>query len=512
MNLFRCDPHHIPASLDPQVDPGLRHEFIRNETRRQFFCQVGRGLGVAALSSLFSRSLLGAMARAGNEGMLNPALMQLPHMAPKAKRAIFLVMAGGPSQLDTWDYKPTMQYDMDMPLSVLGGGFELRMGMASTQPRFPIQPSIFKFQQHGRARTWVSELLPWTAKVVDDLAVINSMHGDSVNHDPALTAMLTGNTQQGKPSMGAWISYGLGSMNENLPTFMVLTSKWVDNPSEAIFSRLWGSGFLPPSHGGVSFRTDGGDPVLYINDPAGMDRAQKRMLLDGVQALNQATYEEVGDPETHARIEGYEMAFRLQSSVPELTDLSKEPAETFELYGPNSRIPGTFAHNCLLARRMAERGVRFTQIFHRGWDHHGKLPEKLPKFCQDVDQPSYALITDLKRRGLLDDTLVFWGGEFGRTPYSEGKSSTREAYGRDHHPKCFTMWAAGGGIKPGIVYGESDEFSYKPVRDPVHVRDFHATILHQLGLDHNRLTFRYQGLDQKLTGTTPAKVVRGLIA
>jgi len=508
MSTHSVDPHHIPARFDPAVERGLRREYVRHETRRQFFTQVGRGLGVAALSSLLGPSLLGSVSgAAAGPGPIGP----LPHLAPRAKRAICLVMGGGPSQLDTWDYKPDLKLDMEMPLSVLGGGFELRMGMASAQSKFPIQPSLYKFSQHGKAGMWVSELLPWTAKIVDELAVIKSMHTDSVNHDPALTMMLTGITQAGKPSMGAWISYGLGSMNDNLPTFVVLTSKFVDDPGEAIFSRLWGSGFLAPHHGGVTFRTDGGDAVLYLKDPAGMDRAQKRMLLDGVQALNQATYEEVGDPETHARIEQYEMAFRLQSSVPDLTDLSDEPAETFELYGPKSRSPGTFAHNCLLARRMAERGVRFSQIFHRGWDHHSKLPEKLPKLCEDIDQPCYALITDLKRRGMLDDTLVMWGGEFGRTVYSEGVK-VRDSYGRDHHPKCFTVWAAGGGLKRGFTYGETDEFSYNVARDPVHMRDFHATVLHQLGLDHNRLTFRFQGLDQKLTGTNPAHVVRGLIA
>lgn len=503
MSTHRCDPHHIPARFDPVVPGGLRAEYARHEARRQFFTQVGRGLGLAALSSLGGPSLLSALGQA--------AAPRLPHAAPRAKRAICLVMGGGPSQLDTWDYKPHLKLDMDMPLSVLGGGFELRMGMAGHQSKFPIQPSMYRFAQHGKSGTWVSELLPYTARIVDELAVIRSMHCDSVNHDPALTMMLTGNTQAGKPSMGAWIAYGLGSMNENLPTFVVLTSRFVDDPGEAIFSRLWGAGFLPPHHAGVSFRTDGGDPVLYLKDPAGLDRAQKRRMLDGVQALNRATYEEVGDPETHARIEQYEMAFRLQSSVPELADLSDEPAGTFELYGPNSRVPGSFAHNCLLARRMAERGVRFTQIFHRGWDHHNKLPEKMPKLCQDIDQPCYALITDLKRRGLLDDTLVFWGGEFGRTVYSEGVK-VRDSFGRDHHPKCFTMWGAGGGLKRGVVHGETDEFSYNIARDPVHVRDFHATVLHQLGLDHDRLTFRFQGLDQKLTGTNPAKVVQGIIA
>lgn len=489
---------HSPS----QMSNGWHEDVLRHETRRQFFGRAAKGLGGAALSALLGESLLAA---AGREG-------SLPHIAPRAKRAIFLVMAGGPSQLDTWDYKPNLKYDADLPDSVIRGG-DLMAGMGSRQLRFPIAPSLFKFGQHGQSGAWVSELLPWTARVVDELTIIRSMHTDSVNHDPALTHLLTGNMIPGKPSMGAWISYGLGRINDNLPTFVVLTSRLpgTDFAPQAIFSRLWGGGFLPSSHAGVALRSDGGDPVLYLKDPPGLGAHRRRLMLEGVQQLNASNYAELGDPEIHARIEQYEMAFRMQTSVPELTDLSRESAETFDLYGPNSRTPGSFAHNCLLARRMAERGVRFTQIFHRGWDSHEKLPSKDPRLCADMDQPCYALITDLKRRGLLDDTLVLWGGEFGRTVYCQGNLTPTD-YGRDHHPGCFTMWAAGGGVKRGATYGATDEFSYRVQTDPVHVRDLHATLLRLMGLDHNRLTFKFQGLDQKLTGTTPARVVEGLLA
>ena len=445
----------------------MNHEFILHETRRQFLGRAGHALGALALGSLCG------------------ATASPPHFAPRAKRAINLVMAGGPSQHDTWDYKPGLKYDMPLPASVHGGA-DVQMGMGARHGRYPVAPSVFKFAQHGQSRMWVSELLPWTAKIVDDLTVIRSMHTDSINHDPAITQWLTGNTLAGKPSMGAWLAYGLGSANAKLPTFVVLNSRLAgdDLMPQAIFSRLWGSGFLPASESGVALRSDGGDPVLYLQDPAGM---------------------------TRARIGQYEMAFRMQASVPELTDLSGESPATFDLYGPKAREPGTFAHNCLLARRMAERGVRFTQIFSRGWDSHTNLPSKDPRLCADVDQACFALVTDLKQRGLLDETLVMWGGEFGRTVYSEG-TLTPANYGRDHHTKCFTVWLAGGGVKSGCIHGETDDFSYNIARDPVHVRDLHATILHLFGMDHERLTFKFQGLEQKLTGTVPAKVVRALLA
>ena len=489
------------------------HDYFRAQTRRQFFGRMGKGLGGAALSALVGESLLGAFAQARAEGLLPRGAERLPHMAPKAKRAIYLFMGGAPSQVDMFDYKPGLadQYDKDMPPSVIGRG--QRNASNIRQARLAIAPSTYKFAQYGKSGAWVSELLPWTAKIVDDIAIIKSLHTDILNHDSAVTFILTGNAVAGKASIGAWVSYGLGRMNDNLPTFVVLVAKApVPNGEgvQAVFPNFWGSGFLPASHAGVLLRSEG-DPVLYLKDPKGLSRDARRAMLDGVQQLNAAAYEEVGDPEIHARIEEYEMAFQMQSTVPELTDLSSEPAETFELYGPESRIPGTFANQCLLARRMAERGVRFTQIFARGWDSHKSLPKNFPLLCKDIDQPCYALVTDLKRRGMLDDTLVVWGGEFGRTVYSEGVLKPND-FGRDHHGKCFTMWLAGGGIKPGIVYGETDDFSYNTVRDPAHVRDLNATILHQLGLDHNRLTFKFEGLDQKLTGTTPAKVITGLLA
>lgn len=488
------DPDHLPAAADPAVPAGLRAEFLRHETRRQFLGQLGRGLGGAALAALAGNPLSAAAAA-----------------APKARRAIYLFMAGAPSQLDLWDYKPGLgaRYDQDLPESVRGG--QTLTGMTSTQSRLPIAPSIYRFNQHGHCRRWVSELLPHTAGLVDDIAVVKSVWTEAINHDPAITYMLTGNQVAGKPSVGAWLSYGLGRMNEDLPTFVVLTSKFSSTSgAQALFSRLWAAGMLPAEHGGVAFRGDG-DPVLYLNDPTRLDTATRRALLDGVQALNRRTYEEIGDPETHARMAHYEMAFRMQASVPELTDLSRETAETFELYGPESRTPGTFAYNCLLARRLAERGVRFTQIFHRGWDQHKALPANLPLQCRDVDRGCHALVTDLKRRGLLDDTLVVWGGEFGRTVYSQGELTPKN-YGRDHHPKCFTVWLAGGGVRPGIEYGETDEYGYNIVRDPMHLRDLNATMLHLFGLDHERLAVRHQGLDHRLTGVLPARVVREILA
>jgi hypothetical protein len=506
MKLF--DPCHLPASFDPEVSADVRNQYIRYETRRQFFGKMARGLGSAAFAIILGEGLLDTLARA-DEPKRSPEEWRLPNFAPKAKRAIYLCMAGAPSQLDMWDYKPALaaRFNQDLPDSVRGG--QLLTGMTAGQARFPLAPSIYKFAQHGKSGTWVSELLPHTAKVVDELAVVKSMWTEAINHDPAITYLLTGNIVAGKPSIGSWLAYGLGRMNDNLPTFVVLTSKYYGN-AQALFSRLWGSGFLPASYSGVAFRSDG-DPVLYLRDPSGIDRELRRAMLDGVEKLNQMTYEEVGDPETHARIEQYEMAFRMQSSVPDLMDFSNEPAETFELYGPDSKVPGTFAYNCLLARRMAERGVRFTQIFHRGWDQHNNLPKELTEQCKAIDQGSYALITDLKRRGLLDDTLVVWGGEFGRTVYCQGELTTSN-YGRDHHPKCFTMWLAGGGVKPGLIYGETDDFGYNIVKNPVHIRDLNATILHTLGIDHEKLTYRFQGLDQKLTGVVPANVVTDLLA
>ncbi|MEM1296551.1 MAG: DUF1501 domain-containing protein [Verrucomicrobiota bacterium] len=461
------------------------------ETRRQFFGHGARGLGMAALGSLLGQNALS-------------------EVFPKAKRAIYLFMSGAPSQLDLWDHKPEMQkwFDKDLPDSIRQG--QRLTGMTSKQNRFPVAPTIYDFKQHGNSGTWVSELLPNMAKMVDDLAVVKTMYTEAINHDPAITYIQTGDQIPGKPSLGAWLSYGLGSENENLPSFVVLNSKWsARRDAQALFSRLWGSGFLPSKHQGVALRSQG-DPVLYLSNPSGVDPTVRRSMLDGLNALNQKQYDRLGDPETQARIAQYEMAFRMQSSVPELVDTKGETQETLDMYGPEVNEPGTFAYNCLLARRMAERGVRFTQVFHRGWDQHGNLTGDLPLQCRDVDQPAYALVQDLKRRGLLDDTLVIWGGEFGRTIYCQGKLS-RENYGRDHHPRCFSMWMAGGGVKPGVSYGETDDFSYNIVENPVHIRDLNATILHLLGIDHERLSVRHQGLDARLTGVEEAHVVKDIL-
>jgi uncharacterized protein (DUF1501 family) len=383
--------------------------------------------------------------------------------------------------------------------------------MTAGQSSFPVAPSAFKFAQHGQSGAWLSETLPWTAKMVDDLCIIRSMKTDAINHEPANQLMYTGSMISGKPSMGSWLSWGLGSMNQDLPTFVVLHATH-SNPGsnvQAISARLWGAGFLPGKHAGVSLRAKG-DPVLYLKDAPGISRELRRDMLDGLSALNQSTYELVGDPEIQTRTQQYEMAFRMQASVPDLTDLSSETEKTFELYGKESKDRGTFANSALMARRLVERGVRFVQIFHRGWDQHGNLPHDLAMQCKDVDQGCYALIQDLKQRGMLDDTLVVFGGEFGRTVYSQG-NLTETDYGRDHHPRCFSLWAAGGGIKPGLTHGETDEMGYNIVKDPVHVHDFHATLLHQLGINHDRLGFKYQGLDQRLTGVEPAHVVKAIL-
>ncbi len=462
------------------------------ETRRQFFGRAATGIGTAALASLLNPALFGASTNSIG------GVLEKPHFPAKAKRIIYLFMSGAPSQIDLYDYKPKMadHFDEDLPASIRMG--QRLTTMTSGQSRFPVAPSIFKFQQHGRSGAWVSELLPHTAKVVDDLAIVRSVHTEAINHDPAITYILTGSQLPGRPSMGAWFSYGLGSMNENLPTFVVLHSSWsAKRDAQALYSRLWGAGFLPSRHQGVSLRSTG-DPVLYLSNPDGVSPASRRKMLDTLAVLNQKHYEEQGDPETQTRVSQYEMAYRMQTSVPELVDLSGESEETFDLYGPDARKPGTFAANCLLARRLAERGVRFTQVFIRGWDQHGNLPGDIRLQCGDVDQACYALVTDLKRRGMLEDTLVVWGGEFGRTIYCQG-TLTKENYGRDHHPRCFTIWMAGGGVKPGVVYGATDDFSYNITENPVHIHDLNATILHMMGIHHERLTYRFQGRDFRLT-------------
>ncbi len=472
----------------------LSEQAVLHETRRQFFARSARGLGSLALAS--------AMGNAA----------ELPHFPPKAKRAIYLHMVGAPPQQDLFDYKPAMDklFDKDLPESIRMG--QRLTTMTSGQSRFPIAPSAFKFAQYGQSGAWMSELMPYTAKMVDEIAIIRSMNTEAINHEPAITFMQTGFMIAGKPCIGSWIAYGLGSMNRDLPTFVVLNATH-SNPKanvQAISARLWSAGFLSSQYSGVALRSSG-DPVLYINNPNGVEGAVRRRTLDALGEMNQLEYERTHDPETRARIEQYEMAFRMQASVPELTDLSKEPESVYQLYGEDARKGGTFANTALMARRLVERGVRFVQVYHRGWDVHGELPAVLPSQCKDVDQACWGLVQDLKQRGLLDETLVIWGGEFGRTVYSQGKLTSTN-YGRDHHPRCFTIWMAGAGIKGGTVYGETDDFSYNITRDPVHVRDFQATLLHQFGIDHERFRFKYQGLDQRLTGVEKATVVKGILA
>ena len=463
-------------------------------TRRHFFGLKAAGLGTAALGSLLGHDLQAATTGQGTDKPF-PGLPDIPHFAPKAKRVIWLFQSGGPSQMDLFDYKPALDglRGTELPDSIRKG--QRLTGMTSTQEGFPVVNSIFKFKQHGQAGAWISELLPHTAKAAADLCFIRSMHTEAINHDPAITFFQTGFQIAGRPSIGSWLAYGLGSESTDLPAFVVMVTQGTGG--QPLYDRLWGSGFLPTKYQGVKFRSVG-DPVLYLSNPPGFGETQRRQYLDALGELNRMKLEEFGDPEISTRIAQYEMAFRMQTSVPELTDLSGEPERIFKLYGKDSRKPGTFAANCLLARRLAERGVRFIQLFHRGWDQHGTLPKAIRGQCEATDQASAALIADLKQRGMLDDTLVIWGGEFGRTVYCQGRL-TEDDYGRDHHPRCFTTWMAGGGIKPGMTIGETDDFSYNITKDPVHVHDLHATILHLLGVDHTKLTFKYQGRRFRLT-------------
>ncbi len=464
----------------------LHREFDLTLTRRQLFGRTAAGIGVAALASLLEPKLFGR------------GLPGLPHFAPKAKRIIFLHQSGAPSQIDLFDYKPQLKklQATELPESVRKG--QRITGMTSGQSSLPVASSLFKFRQHGQSGAWLSELLPHTAKIVDDIAIIKTMHTEAINHDPAITFIQTGSEQPGRPSLGAWVSYGLGSENENLPAFVVLISQPNGlNNDQPLFSRLWGNGFLASNYQGVRFRS-GAEPVLYLSDPPGISRATRRDMLDGIGKLNRMRADAFGDPEIETRISQYEMAYRMQTSVPELMDLSKEPESTFELYGPEARKGGTYAANCLLARRLAERNVRFIQLYHRGWDQHADLPRDLALQCKGTDQASAALVQDLKQRGLLDDTLIIWAGEFGRTVYCQGKL-TETNYGRDHHPRCFSVWMTGGGVKGGITIGETDDYSYNIVKDPVHVHDLQATILHCLGVDHTKLTFKFQGRHFRLT-------------
>lgn len=474
-------------------------DFERAITRRIFLGKTARGIGRLGLASLLFPNLTAA----GRRGLL--------HHLPKAKRVIYLFQSGGPSHVDLFDYKPSQAdlHSTELPDSIRGG--QRLTGMTARQDSFPVVAPMWPMRRCGRHGTWISDLLPHIQSIADDICIIKSMHTEAINHDPAITFINTGSQQIGHASLGAWLSYGLGSENENLPAYMVLLSQGSGkNPGQPIYARLWGSGYLPSSHQGVLLRP-GVNPVLYLSDPPGVSRAQRRRMLDDLAHLNRREAEAVGDPETLARVEAYEMAFRMQTAVPELTDLSDEPDEVFDLYGPESRKPGSYSANCLLARRMTERGVRFVQLFHRGWDQHIALRQQLPSQCMDVDQASAALVKDLKRRGLLEETLVIWGGEFGRTIYSQGELGHPSA-GRDHHGRCFTLWLAGGGIKPGFEYGLTDDFAYNILEDPVHIRDLNATILHQLGIDHERLTIKFRGLDQKLTGVEEAFVVNGIIA
>ncbi len=476
-------------------------------SRRAFLSQQAGGLGRIALGSLLLGST--AAARSAPSGPLGMA--GLPHFAPRAKRVIYLFQSGGPSHCDLFDYTPRIDklHGEELPASVRGD--QRVTGMTAGQDKFPVVAPMRKMRQCGQRGTWLSDLIPYTQKIADKIAIVRSMHTEAINHDPAVTFINTGSQQPGNASLGAWLSYGLGSENENLPAYMVLMSQGSGkNPGQPLFSRLWGSGFLPSSHQGVNLRP-GANPVLYLANPEGVTCASRRAMLDNLAKLNAIQSTETGDPEIQSRIAAYEMAFRMQSSVPNLTDLSDESEATFELYGPDAKRPGTFAANCLLARRMAERGVRFIQLFHRGWDQHISIEEQLPKQCRDTDQPSAALVRDLEERGLLDDTLVIWGGEFGRTVYSQGTLGSPSA-GRDHHGRCFSIWMAGGGVKQGFDYGQTDDFCYNITENPVHIRDLNATILHCLGIDHHRFTFKFRGLDQRLTGVEEAHVVRELLS
>ncbi len=468
-------------------------------TRRYFLGKAAKGLGGVALGSLLNEQLFSATdGQVGGKGFRN--------FAPKAKRVIYLFQSGGPPQMDLFDYKPYLDqvHNQEVPESVFNG--QRLTGMTAGQSSFPVARSMFNFERTGKAGIWLNtEVMPRLGQVMDDICVVNSMHTEAINHDPAITFFQTGFQIAGRPSIGAWLSYGLGSLNENLPSFVAMTSY---NGGQPLYDRLWGAGFLPSKHQGVKFG-GGKDPVLYLNNPDGMSAKLRRRTLDHIAAMNEMKFDDYGDPEIETRIAQYEMAFRMQTSVPELTDVSSEPESTFELYGEDARKPGSYANNCLLARRLAERGVRFVQLFHRGWDAHANLPTQLKRQCKATDQASAALVQDLKQRGMLDDTLVVWGGEFGRTVYNQGEM-TPTNYGRDHHPRCFSMWLAGGGVKGGMSYGKTDDFSYNIVENPVSVHDLHATILHLLGIDHKKLTYKFQGRHYRLTDVH-GKVVKPIL-
>ena len=490
--------HHSEKRIEHADLKDLYHQM----DRRNFLNRTAMGIGGIALQQLLAP--LSGFGRTTEEQIMQ----SLPMIAPKAKRVVYLFMSGGPSQFETFDYKPKL-YDMygkDLPDSVRKG--QRLTGMSANQAILPVVPSVYKFNQHGQSGTWVSEMLPYTAQVVDDLCFIKSMYTEQINHDPALTFFQTGHQLPGRPSIGSWLSYGLGSENKNLPAFIVLVSKDASR-DQPLYARLWGNGFLPSEHQGVQFRS-GKDPVLFLKDPEGYDGSDRREMLDHLNKLNQLQNESWGDPEVNARIAQYEMAYRMQTSVPEVMDTSEEPDEVFDLYGPGSRDKGSYAANCILARKLLEKDVRFVQLYHQGWDQHDGLPGAIKHQCKQTDQPTAALIKDLKRRGMLEDTLVIWGGEFGRTVYSQGKIS-KDGYGRDHHPRCFTMWMAGAGVKSGFTYGATDDFSYNITKDPVHVHDFQATLMHIMGIDHEQLTYKFQGRRYRLTDVE-GKVVKGILS
>ena len=483
---------------EPMINPA--NKYALNLTRRHLLATASKSIGAAALASLTNA---GARVASAADPLLNT------HYRPKAKHVIYLFFSGGPSHIDMFDYKPSMRefHGEELPESIRNG--QRLTGMTSGQKSFPCVAPMFNFMRRGDHGTYVNEILPHIGSIADDITIVKSIHTEAINHDPAITYINTGVQQPGKPSLGAWLSYGLGNPNDNLPAYVVMISKG-RGQSQALYSRLWGAGFLPSRHQGVNFRS-GKDPVLFLSNPEGVTSKSRRNMLDVLNKLNSVEFTEFGDPETEARISQYEMAFRMQTSVPDLMDVADETEETLELYGPGSRKPGTFARNCLLARRMVESGVRTIQLFHRGWDQHGSLPRLFKLQCEDIDQPAAALVKDLKRRGLLDETLVVCGGEFGRTIYSQGTLS-KDNHGRDHHGRCFTTWLAGAGIRKGFEYGRTDDYSYNILENPVHIRDLNATILNQLGIDHNRLTFRHQGLDQRLTGVEPARVVTEILS
>lgn len=490
----------------PRLSP-LEQAVVDTSIHRRTFLRSSAGVGAMALASCLHPGLF-ASSESGSRGDAEHRIG--PHFAPKAKRVIYLFQSGAPSQMDLFDWKPKLAglRSTELPDSIRKG--QRLTGMTSRQASFPVAPSKFRFEQHGESGAWVSDLLPYTAKIADKLTFIKTMHTEAINHDPAVTFFQTGNQLAGRPSMGAWLSYGLGTESSDLPAFVAMISNGTGSPNDQpLYDRLWGSGFLPSKYQGVKFRSVG-EPVLYLTNPDGVDSGTRRRVLDDLSRLNAMKLEDYHDPEIGTRMAQYEMAYRMQTSVPELTDLSSEPAHIFEQYGPDARKPGTFAYNCLLARRLAERGVRFIQLFHKGWDQHTNLPKAIAGQSRDTDQPSAALISDLEQRGMLDETLVVWGGEFGRTVYCQG-TLTAEDYGRDHHPRCFTVWLAGGGIKPGVTWGETDDFSYNIARDPVHIHDLHATMLHCLGVDHTRLTFKFQGRYYRLTDVH-GKVVREILS